>query len=1260
MSKLEISSESIAKLDDSQLRTLVAKLCEAELHLEALSSSHVTWGGNQNASDGGIDVRVEVDAALVKRRGYVARASTGFQVKRENMPRRKISEEMSPGGDLRRAIVELIEEGGSYVIVSSLGDLSHKMRQDRLAAMREQVKLADPKGKLHVDFYDRQRLASWVSEHPALGAWVRRTIGEEMHGWQPYGAWSRESTDTEEQYVVDEAARLLDLRGGKAATLSISDGIAGMRQVLLLPAGVVRLVGLSGLGKTRLVQALFDDRIEAGQAPSPTLVHYTDVAHSPQPSPLDLMNHLEASRKRGILVVDNCPPEVHEQLAKRCKQCSHLSLITVEYDVRDQSLEGNDVFLLEPASDEALRKVLRARFKSLDAASVHRICEVAGGNARFASALAESVKEGESLIGVESGAMFERLFHQRERANEDILTAAETCSLLVSFDTDGAPDESAELQALAILSGLSAPRLYRCVGELHNRRLIQARLTWRAVLPQALAGWLAVKAIKRIPPASLRTKLFDEAPKRTQLSFARRLGDLHEAAEVQTLVRTWMAPAGVLCDPLSLDEHGRHLFATVAPVDPELALQTIERSWNNTTDREALRYFSGSWLTLLNSLAYEEALFDRAVSLMIALICDSRIGTDEERSLTDLFQVCLSGTHASLEARKALVARTIEASDERVRKVGVKLLGAMIRVECRGHSFPRFGSRRRNFGYWPETRTGFTSWYEGSIDLLGQAATESLVQDAAADLLAKRFRNLWTSTINCEDALIRAADSVASARPWFSGWIAIRNTLSSRTLARKGTDVSKLERLEKRLRPTDTLSLLQAHLTSERGGAVDIAGDFDTFGVDGHEAAQTSTAAQAQELSEEVTRAGLEEQLIPAVVRRENSWTDSIARGIYKGCDDKTLTWERLLSAYAAIDVQERSTLGLAEYLKECRASNPTLCEELLDNSMLDPRMGDSFPELQVLAASDSERSAKRLIESAERRMSASSFYFAWRVPMPAGTFAALLNRISALPGGASIALENLNMRTFNQRKPGAAAVEVELIECGRELLCSCPLDGSEGRSDHLIYVVGELIRLCLSGPDGSLAAGRFIAHLRSKTSDGMPSFLISEIVPALIEVQPELVLDAFFDSITDDVVVLQAEEPSIRDSLRLLDRVPTQVLDSWISEKPDQRACDIVPYITCVTPVANGASWSEKFVSAVSRTPERVDAYKAAECQLIPSGFRGQVASTVSITKPLVQRLTKESDVPVAEWARGLIARMDQAVDEEQKRAARSAAHFE
>ena len=82
----EITRDDIAALDDEDLRTLIGLLCEAELRRANLPVSAVTWGGNQTAKDGGLDVRVSLPPGPAIA-GFIPRVATGFQIKKpDNRP----------------------------------------------------------------------------------------------------------------------------------------------------------------------------------------------------------------------------------------------------------------------------------------------------------------------------------------------------------------------------------------------------------------------------------------------------------------------------------------------------------------------------------------------------------------------------------------------------------------------------------------------------------------------------------------------------------------------------------------------------------------------------------------------------------------------------------------------------------------------------------------------------------------------------------------------------------------------------------------------------------------------------------------------------------------------------------------------------------------------------------------------------------------------------------------------------------------------
>ena len=182
---LDISSDDIVRLSDDDLRSLVGLLCEAELRAHGLTTSAVTWGGNQDAPDGGIDVRVKlVDGEAIDE--FIPRANTGFQVKKTISRQELLGPEMRPGGALRDSIRALIGDRGAYIVVSSGSNTANSALTDRLAAMRAAVSDAENNEALQLDFYDRNRLATWTRSHPGLMLWVRQRIGRALSGWRSY------------------------------------------------------------------------------------------------------------------------------------------------------------------------------------------------------------------------------------------------------------------------------------------------------------------------------------------------------------------------------------------------------------------------------------------------------------------------------------------------------------------------------------------------------------------------------------------------------------------------------------------------------------------------------------------------------------------------------------------------------------------------------------------------------------------------------------------------------------------------------------------------------------------------------------------------------------------------------------------------------------------------------------------------------------------------------------------------------------------
>ncbi len=162
----------------------------------------------------------------------------------------------------------------------------------------------------------------------------------------------------------------------------------GVEPKRLCTAGrAIRITGLSGVGKTRFSQALFESDVGEDELQA-TNVIYADLGDDLTPTASELLGYLIANDFKAYLVLDNCPPDVHRNLQKQVSLKSpRLSLLTIEYDISDDRPEETEVIHLEPSSEKIVSKLLQKRFSALSQTNADKIAEFSGGNARIANSL---------------------------------------------------------------------------------------------------------------------------------------------------------------------------------------------------------------------------------------------------------------------------------------------------------------------------------------------------------------------------------------------------------------------------------------------------------------------------------------------------------------------------------------------------------------------------------------------------------------------------------------------------------------------------------------------------------------------------------------------------------------------------------------------------------------------------------------------------------------------------------------------------------
>lgn len=1250
----EVTPAHIEALDDSDLRTLVGYLAEREAVEAGHSAAGVTYGGHQNAKDDGIDVRVALAGGNID--GFVPRPATGYQAKAENFSAADIKKEMRPKGKLRESIRELGEAGGAYVVVSSKGSVSDASLKNRKKAMAEAI-ADEPSAKpLFLDFYDKRRIASWVNQHPGIIPWVRDRVGLSISGWRPFQDWSSSPGLEDAPYVLDDGVRLLSA-GQNDDGLKAEDGINRLRSILTEPKGIVRLVGLSGVGKTRLVQALFDQRV--GSSPLDRhLAIYTDMGENPDPVPLELVSRLQSTGQRCILIVDNCGAELHRKLAARLTSDSPISLITVEYDISDDEPEQTDVFKLEPASKEVIEKILKPRFPNLTDPEIHTIADFSEGNFRIALALANTSKNGQSLANLKDVELFNRLFRQKNEDNPALLRAAKVCSLVYSFDVETKDGDEAELPLLAALAGQTPSELHGHVAELKRRQLVQARARWRALLPHALAHRLAKLALEDLPAGDVKA-FIDAAPERLLKSFSRRLGCLHDNAPAQKIVDEWLSSGGKISEVGNLTPLGMVILDNVAPVHPEAVLEAIRSAAASEVAFFDDNPNASGLIRLLRSLAYEPQLFDEATAL-IARFARSKTESnnmgDAVNVLKSLFYIHLSGTHAPPKQRADFLRDLAADGSEADKELVMAAFDAMLECNHFSSSYGfEFGTRKRDYGYHPATYGEQWDWYAAAFALAEDLAKIPSMRNRVRSMVARQFSNL-APCVRLDD-LIALAESFVNDGGWPEGWAGVRGALRKAKEGEINESVSKLTDLEPKLAPSSLEHRIASYVLPGQWGALDLA-DIDFSDEKKYE----KTRKKIEEVCEGIG-AELADDLdalrnhLPTFLESQSERVFTVAKAIGQESSDPAAVWKIIESAVLTPERSGKVYSFPGGFLSGLAEQDRAQANEFLDDALAQSAWHPYLPRLQLCVGID-EVGCKRLIAAIP-----SDSLPAWTLlnlamgrstdDLSGDDFKALLAAILSKDDGLDAAIEILYMRLYSLRSDKKPISDIEQ-NVARALLSKVQFDKKDNREPHRL---AEIIRYCLVKPDDAELAKTMCERLLDAIGEWKASpWDYSEVVAELASVFPTVVLEAALEADGDAKQTRRGLFGTFRENRHCpLRKVPDDELLGWALEKPDTRFVALAAAIRGwrgpkaeqddVAPDdddhAGGLKWTPTALRLIHDAPDPVAVLTAFAEHFRPSGWSGSLANILAGREALLTALADDPNQQIANWAKDALPKL-------------------
>lgn len=565
-------------------------------------------------------------------------------------------------------------------------------------ALPEAHRTPGPGNPIH--FLDGNKIATWTNQHAAAMAHVWKccqlpSVGA-LRTWRD---WSREPGF--EQTFHSNA---------------ILDGfMQSLRAHLIKPSATGRITGYSGLGKTRLgLETLRppSDSADMAQAVLSYSTGYMDAAQSADATAI--VSRLEIANIRGLIVVDNCPTQLHYELEKIIRRTGcQLSLLTMDYEPGSSIADALHIELEPAMMQDVIPRILKElpQAAKLSDQQVQYIAGFASGFPQIAVLMAEA-GDTLNLETLNQKGLAEKILWGHAPPNERARTVISAISIFthVGFDAARAAQKVFVRDILCRKLSLDDRELSQLLRPFERRRILQNAGDYRFVTPIPLAVALAAEWWEHASSEELTPLLPQiEAAGLTDF-FCRRTEQLHFSPKAAALAAQLCGADGPLCDAEVLNsELGSQLFRAFVELNPASAVGCLWHVFSEM-DLESLTEVSAGRRNLiwaLEKLCWESELFPKAAALLLRFAAaeNETWANNATGQFKQLFQVFLSGTQAPLTERVALIDENIASEDASIRRICIAALGVGLQsdrfsrsggVEVRGSGLPREDYRPKN------------------------------------------------------------------------------------------------------------------------------------------------------------------------------------------------------------------------------------------------------------------------------------------------------------------------------------------------------------------------------------------------------------------------------------------------------------------------------------------------------------------------------------------------------------------------------------
>ena len=1254
----EVTGGHISVLRERDLPLLLRKLLSAEAQTHSLPADGIRVASNIHVPDGGEDGSITWTAGP-ERTSFLPSRLNQFQLKAGKISPGAAAKDVLIKGAVKDMIFSALEIGGHYIMLCahpySGREINHRKARIRKELRDTGMTIKDEQ----VDFWDAEQIATWVNSHPAVATWVK----EQTHGTiSPFLSWNHWAGRAEhDQSPWVEDARLSSLRDR-------------LREIVETPRQILRLVGLSGVGKSRLVlEALrATEGEDAASTSASDLIIYAIETETSYAAINEVVQTLAVTPQRAVLVVDNCGPESHQGLsAMVLHQGSHLSLVTIDNEIPIGTLDGNTL-RIEEAPPPVTEGIISHVSSGLPYEDRSRLERFSKGFPEVSVRVGKTWSESRPVAHATDDAFVDAFVLGRNPRDPELLR--KSAALLAVFGlVDVGPQADSQLSEIASLGrNLSTEDLYAAVAQLVDRGVAQRRGRFVTLQPRPVAMKLAERQWKEWPASTWERVLSGDISAGLKTLAAKQLALLN-TTEVSRKVVSHVCRRGGPFDclgwttPLACAE----VWSALAEVDPEAVADQIERSLGNIEDlSEVSSDARRSLVRALEKIAFHAHTFEEGARLLLRVASDENEIVSQLPAKSDLwhlrwesgalgkfkglFPMFLGGTAADGVARLSFLDEAAGSADPARRKI---ICHALI-SGCTIGTFERMlgpesqGSSPALVSWRPDTKEEVINYIDGCAARLAQfALNDDLAGISARSGLGNSLPILIREGFI--DTAERVVAEVSAAKDyWPEAMTSVRAVIAFDAENMTPELTERVRELLKELQPRGLEARIRSTVTEMSWG--DLESREPDFRLLEQCRVEAVHGLAAELLQQPPTLAASLPQLSRGPQRMAYQFGAAVA-----DLASSPLEWlEPFIEAVVEAPEGERNHDLLSGFITHLATNHPHVVVAFKQRAARSRELASALPQIwgrSSIDASDVQLAIEALKDGVLPPLRLSEWLHAWAIAeIPAREIAPLFDTLLEHSAeGFTAAVDLMHKYAFNspEKLDGLHPQVLRLAENSTRWQPARDWNLSQYRFEQIMDGTLRKGRQDSCASNTALALAKALANVEAFDCGFLGKTALSELLSRFPEVAWPLVGQVIVSdqsrasrltSILGDQYAIERKPNPVILSL------PESTLFAWCHAHPERApayTAKLVPVLTTQETAASERSLHPVMARLLNEFGDRDDVRQAIESNIRTFGWFGSRTNYYTLYKEPIGRLLQHSKPEVSRWAKTLLRQLDDAI---------------